>query len=427
MDISTTSLLANQLQTLDPKATAKESATKIIQESADIPLSLTAQKSTTTPNNAEEVIGQLLGSAVSEAKSKSAIFEILQNNQLFKNMGNFAEDVKNLSSLVKVDSTIAKPLALLQLFAKNIEQIDVKMLQEQIQNSGIFFESKLANTVTQKGVLETIQTLSSALQEHLSGTNQAVAPLAREIHSIMDRLNVSQDLTSKEAQTSLKNLLDLFRQSVKQELASEGSAVFKEVYQTVQKLDYAIKQMDLVGSKVENYPPSMKVEEHFTTQVKVLLEMLKENLSALQLDDLQPQIDQLLVKDSLLNGTNAAKMGSQDVLVGSTHTSSVAEAKEVLKTVQPPLGEHLAENVEEALVVDEAELTPKEVLMPSSSLIMEPMTLSAPKPPETIEEALKMIANRIKQQIDILDPQSSKQADFVDKSTVFRTQNSWAY
>lgn len=418
MDISTTSLLANQLQTLDPKATAKESATKIIQESADIPLSLTAQKSTTTPNNAEEVIGQLLGSAVSEAKSKSAIFEILQNNQLFKNMGNFAEDVKNLSSLIKVDSTIAKPLALLQLFAKNIEQIDVKMLQEQIQNSGIFFESKLANTVTQKGVLETIQTLSSALQEHLSGTNQAVAPLAREIHSIMDRLNVSQDLTSKEAQTSLKNLLDLFRQSVKQELASEGSAVFKEVYQTVQKLDYAIKQMDLVGSKVENYPPSMKVEEHFTTQVKVLLELLKENLSALQLDDLQPQIDQLLAKDSLLNGTNTAKMGSQDVLVGTTHSSSVAEAKEVLKTVQPPLGEHLAENVEETLVVDEAELTPKEASMPSSSLIMEPMTLSAPKPPETIEEALKMVANRIKQQIDILDPKSVKQADFVDKSTV---------
>ena len=139
MDISTTSLLANQLQTLDPKATAKESATKIIQESADIPLSLTAQKSTTTPNNAQDVIGKLLGTAVSEAKSKSAIFEILQHNQLFKNMGNFAEDIKNLSSIVKMDSTIAKPLALLQLFTKSMDQIDTKMLQTQIQNSGIFF------------------------------------------------------------------------------------------------------------------------------------------------------------------------------------------------------------------------------------------------------------------------------------------------
>ena len=53
MDVTTASLLANQLQTLDPKATAKENATKIIQDSADIPLSLSAQKSTTTPNNAQ--------------------------------------------------------------------------------------------------------------------------------------------------------------------------------------------------------------------------------------------------------------------------------------------------------------------------------------------------------------------------------------
>ncbi|QIR78729.1 hypothetical protein FA592_07565 [Sulfurospirillum diekertiae] len=270
MDISTTSLLANQLQTLDPKAIAKENATKIIQESADIPLSITAQKTTTTPNNAQEVIGQLLGSAVSEAKSKSAIFEILQNNQLFKNMGNFAEDIKNLSSLVKMDSTIAKPLALLQLFSKNIEQIDVKMLQEQIQNSGIFFESKLSNSVTQKGVLDTIQTLTSDLQAHFSQTNtKAVIPLLKEINVIMDHLNSTQDISSKEGQTNLKALLDLFRQSVKQELSSEGTSVFKEVYQNVQKLDYAIKQMDLIASKVENYPLDMKVEENFSTQVKV--------------------------------------------------------------------------------------------------------------------------------------------------------------
>ena len=185
MDVTTASLLANQLQTLDPKAIAKENATKIIQDSADIPLSLSAQKSTTTPNNAQEVVGQLLSTAVSEAKSKSAIFEILQNNQLFKNMGNFAEDIKSLTSLIKLDSSITKPLALLQLFSKNIEQVDVKMLQEQIKNSGIFFESKLANIVTQKGVAETIQTLTLELKEHFSSTSTAVSTIAKEITIII--------------------------------------------------------------------------------------------------------------------------------------------------------------------------------------------------------------------------------------------------
>lgn len=406
MDISTTSLLANQLQTLDPKATAKENATKIIQNSADIPLSLTAQKTTSIPSNAQEVIGQLLGSAVSEAKSKSAIFEILQNNQLFKNMGNFAEDIKNLTSLVKLDSSIAKPLALLQLFSKSIDQIDTKMLQGQVQNSGIFFESKLANIVTQKGVQESIQTLTSEFQDHLSGTNKAVAPLTKEITLIMNHLTSTQDLSSKEAQASLKTLLDLFRQSVKQELSSEGAPLFKEVYQNVQKLDYAIKQMDLINSKVENYPASMKVEENFTTQVKVLLEILKENLSALQLDDLQPQIDELLTKGTLLKETNSVALPAKELFVTSPLVSTV---EDLLETVQQPLAEH---SVEEAVLAKE---TP--VVSPSSASLTAALSGSAPKPPESIEEALKMVVNRIKQQIDILDPKSVQRADFIDQSS----------
>lgn len=429
MDISTTSLLTNQLQTLDPKATVKENATKIIQESANIPLSLTAQKSTTIPNNAQEVIGQLLGSAVSEAKSKSAIFEILQNNQLFKNMGNFAEDIKNLSSLVKMDSTIAKPLALLQLFSKNIEQIDVKILQEQIQNSGIFFESKLSNSVTQKGVLDTLQTLTSELQTHLSTTNKAVSPLFKEITVIMDHLNSTQDISSKEGQTNLKALLDLFRQSVKQELSSEGNSVFKEVYQNVQKLDYAIKQMDLMSSKVENYPLEMKVEENFSTQVKVVLEMLKENLSALQLDDLQPQIDQLLMKESLLKETNSVTLPSNESLAAQLNITkaegtlkiplqpSVVQAEEIAQPVEKPSMGQVVDGLEKLTSSKEELLLKTESTLLSSSMATAMLSSSATKAPESVEEALKMVANRIKQQIDILDPKSIQQADFIDKST----------
>ncbi len=432
MDISTTSLLANQLQTLDPKATAKENATKIIQESANNPLSITAQKTTTTPNNAQEVIGQLLGSAVNEAKSKSAIFEILQNNQLFKNMGNFAEDIKHLSSLVKMDSTIAKPLALLQLFSKNIEQIDVKILQEQIQNSGIFFESKLSNIVTQKGVQDTLQTLTSALQEHFSQMNtKTVIPLLKEINVIMDHLNSTQDISSKEGQASLKMLLDLFRQSVKRELSSEGNSVFKEVYQNVQKLDYAIKQMDLIASKVENYPLDMKVEENFSTQVKVILEMLKENLSALQLDDLKPQIDQLLIKESLLKESNSvATLPSSELLATPLTVSkdegalkippqpNVIKAEDMGQPVEKRLMENTVEEIEGSTLSKEALFLKTESTLLSSAMATAVMNGAVTKAPETTEEALKMVANRIKQQIEILDPKSVQQSDFVDKSTI---------
>ena len=415
MDVTTASLLANQLQTLDPKATAKENATKIIQDSADIPLSLSAQKSTTTPNNAQEVVGQLLSTAVSEAKSKSAIFEILQNNQLFKNMGNFAEDIKSLTSLIKLDSSITKPLALLQLFSKNIEQLDVKMLQEQIKNSGIFFESKLANIVTQKGVAETIQTLTLELKEHFSSTSTAVSTIAKEITIIMDRLNTLQELSSKEAQTSLKSLLDLFRQSIKKELTSETIPMFKEVYQTVQKLDYAIEQMDLINSKIDNYPPSMKVEEHFTTQVKVLLEQIKENLSTLQLDDLQPKIDQLLTKETLLKqGNTTTPLLTNDPLESVTN-----EVKQEI--VQAPTQSLLKNDnsIDEThLLTKEAIKVPEQSISPTSLATALSSNTNFQKSSETVEEALKMVVNRLKQQIEILDTKTIQQANFVDKSAI---------
>ena len=135
MDVTTASLLANQLQTLDPKATAKENATKIIQDSADIPLSLSAQKSTTTPNNAQEVVGQLLSTAVSEAKSKSAILDLLQNTPIFKNLGNFTNDLKSLITFLKSEPSLEKPLLFLQNFEKNIQSVDAKILKEQIQKN----------------------------------------------------------------------------------------------------------------------------------------------------------------------------------------------------------------------------------------------------------------------------------------------------
>lgn len=415
MDVTTASLLANQLQTLDPKATAKENATKIIQDSADIPLSLSAQKSTTTPNNAQEVVGQLLSTAVSEAKSKSAIFEILQNNQLFKNMGNFAEDIKSLTSLIKLDSSITKPLALLQLFSKNIEQLDVKMLQEQIKNSGIFFESKLANIVTQKGVAETIQTLTLELKEHFANTSTAVSPIVKEMTVIMDRLNTLQELSSKDAQTSLKILLDLFRQSIKKELTSETIPMFKEVYQTVQKLDYAIEQMDLINSKIDNYPPSMKVEEHFTTQVKVLLEQIKENLSTLKLDDLQPKIDQLLTKETLLKqGNTTTPLLTNDALESVTNEVK----KEIVHSPTQSLLKNDNSIDETHLLNKEAIKAPEQSISPTSLATALSSNTNFQKSSETVEEALKMVVNRLKQQIEILDTKTIQQANFVDKSAI---------
>lgn len=412
MDVNTASLLANQLQTLDTKTsletkeTLRRQADALIQKSAQLPLELSSEKTAyaKTPSDAKEVVAQLLGSAISEAKSKSAIYEVLQKSQLFKNMGNFADDIKTLTTTVKLDSTIAQPMALLQLFTKNIDQIDTKMLQTQIQNSGIFFESKLANTLKIQGASDTLEALRTHIQTHLDTPLLQSSPITKEISAVLDLLATSQDLSSKEAQGNLKTLLDLFRQGVKQVLAEPS--MFKEAYQTVQKLEYAIKQTDLIASKVENYPASMKVEEHFNTQVQVLVEQLKENLSVLGLNDLEPQIDELLLKgnflqeivkslkSSLLDAANTMSMPK-------TPVSAMQEGALLQKhTVEEPMSDQevIASSVQNSSVTA--------MPLPSSSAM-----------PQSVEEALKMLANRIKQQIEVIDPQTVRQAEFNTKSS----------
>ena len=189
MDINTSSLLANQLQSLDTKSIAKESATKIIQEhNAQLPFSTTTQQQNKLPSNAGEIIGALLGAAVSEVKSKSAIFEMVQNHPLFKNMGNFAEDIKTLPALIKPDATTMKPLALLELFAQNIQMIDGKVLAQQVNHSGIFFESKLAQEVTQKGVETLLKELTRSIQTLLAESTQPKATSLPQIAPILEKL-----------------------------------------------------------------------------------------------------------------------------------------------------------------------------------------------------------------------------------------------
>ena len=428
MDITTTSLLANQLQTLDPKATAKENATKIIQETKDIPLTLSAQETPLAPSkNTQEVVGQLLSSAVSEVKSKSGIFQILQHHPLFKNMGNFAEDVKTLTSLVKVDSTVAKPLALLQLFTKSIEQMDVKAFRDQVQNSGIFFESKLANLVTQKGVQETLQTLIDDLKEHLTSVTKTPSMPLKELQNAIEQLNKLDTFNSKDAQATLKSLLDTVRQSMKEQSAAEPTSRFAETYNSAKQLEYAAKQIDLIVSKMNNYPSSMKIEEHFNTHVKVLLELVKDQLSTLGADDLKPLVEQLLQKESFTKAEGIPNVAVNTTLdkeafalpkmaphIPSTQASELEPTLEAHEeAVQAP-----KESEKEILDVPKGLLeTDKNAMLLQKESIPSQMTSTPLQKPETIEDALKMVANRIKQQIELQEPKLKQHADFLEKSS----------
>lgn len=304
MQISTALLLnAQTTATTVDKKVSKEALKQAFLSSTEAPSATPPP----TSSNVKEIVANLLGSLVSEAKSKSAILDLLQNAPIFKNLGNFTNDLKSLITFLKSEPNLEKPLLFLQNFEKNIQTVDAKILKEQVQNSGVFLESKLANILSKEVVVSDVKSLVAELKEHLSQTNKS-ASLTKEMATLMQKLENPKEMLPSELQSTLKSVLDLFRQSVKQHLSFESPPILKDANQMVSKLENSLKQMALITSKIENSPHSVEIEQHFTAQVKELLSTLKQELpkiipNANEMKPLIVQIETLLSQPSLVMQT----------------------------------------------------------------------------------------------------------------------------
>lgn len=360
MQISTANLLASSSNTR-----ALEKGEKLAKGNVNnLAVNLEKDLVPTTPNlqNLKSVITNLLMSLSQELKSKSAIFEMIQNSPIFKNMGNFSADFKDLITLLKNEPNMGKTLLLLENFQKNMEGLDAKVLKEQVQNSGIFFESKLANKASSETQLIAVKNLLVELKEHLVITNKSTL-LAKELDSTLTSLSEKIQMTPKELHVELKNILDLFRQSVKQHLSFETTPTLKESYKLILKIEQALQDTPLVVSKMQNSTNPVQIEQTFTQQVKMFLTALKETF---------PQI----------------------LAAASNSTPEIAE--------QIPS------------ILDEMEIQLSRLVETKNFI---PQSL-AQEVDMTLQEQLKMVTNRIKQAIELVDPQSSKQVKYIEHALV---------
>jgi len=271
MQISTALFLQTQ-GTSQEKKVSKEAVAKVLSQSLEPPSAAPTQS-----HSVKEVVTQLMGTLASEAKSKGAVLEFLKQSPLFKNLGHFQSDVKNLISLLKGDVTFEKPLLLLQNFQKNIEMIDPKLLKTQVQNSGIFFESTLAKSVTKEHVSTLLKSLVTELKEHLAQTQKSPA-FTKEIMPLLERLSEPKMLSTPEVQNTLKATLDLLRHSVKEHLSFEPPAPLKASFALTQKLETLLQALPLLASKMENAPEPLHVSQKITTELKELVSVLKTEL-----------------------------------------------------------------------------------------------------------------------------------------------------
>ncbi len=396
MHVSTANLLATSANAISLEKGEKLSKGKI--ENLTTTLEKDAQPTTANLQNLKSVITNLLMNLSQEVKSKSAIFEMVQNSPMFKNLGNFSADLKALITLLKSEPNVSKTLLLLENFQKSMEGLDGKILKEQVQNSGVFFESKLANKTSNETQLIAVKNLVAELKEHLAQTNKSTV-LGKEIDKILTSLSQKEQSTPKELHSELKNVLDLFRQSVKQHLSFETAPALKEGYKLVLKLEQALQSIPLLVSKMQNSTNPAQVEQIFTQQIKTLLTALKEVF---------PQIATL----------STSKTATESL---KSPSSVALEPLNVPKTTQeqPVLG--LGQKLEQIMNVSSNELpfnlealaTQLNTLVETKNFI--PFTLKQDVD-LTLQEQLRMVTNRMKQTIELVDPQSPKQVKYIDNA-----------
>jgi len=271
MQISTALFLQTQ-GTSQEKKVSKEAVAKVLSQSLEPPSAMPIQL-----NSVKEVVTQLISTLASEAKSKGAVLEFLKQSPVFKNLGHFQSDVKSLINLLKGDTAFEKPLLLLQNSQKNIETIDPKLLKRQVQNSGIFFESTLAKSVTKENVTVTLKSLVAELKEHLAQTQKSPV-FIKEITPLLERLSEPETFTPPQLQTTLKATLELLRQSVKEHLSFESPAPLHVSYALTQKIETLLQSLPLLASKVENAPDPLHVSQKTTTELRELINILKAEL-----------------------------------------------------------------------------------------------------------------------------------------------------
>ena len=241
-----------------------------------------------------DVLKELFDSIKNGTKSNSSIENILKNSTIFKDLGAVSSNLSNLLETLSQDESLQKFKPLIESFLKNIKDMDSNNLKEQLNKSGIFLESKLAQTPNTK-----LENVLTQIQNQLTNVNTSQA---KQVNDLIGKLlqtpinnNNLPEVTNnlKQLSTALQNLnssLDLPQTKTLSNLTTQ--------------LQNIITNGSLVESKVENDPQIQTpiTKENINLQAKELLTQIKNEViqnPVLQNKNIMPMIDNLLKMDNL--------------------------------------------------------------------------------------------------------------------------------
>ena len=226
-----------------------------------------------------DVLKNLFENLKNGTKSNASIENMLKNTSALKDLGNVSTNLSNLLESVSKDESLQKFKPILESFLKNIKDMDANTLKEQLKNSGVFLESKLATTPNAK--LENILTQIQNLVKEIN------TPQAKQVGELLAKLlqtpqnqanSTNADFTNnlKSLTTALQNLNTSLTPSQTQNLST-----------LTNQLKTLVNTGTLVESKIENSVPldrsvQSSTQRNIQPNTQAPIQNLKDTLSSLQ-------------------------------------------------------------------------------------------------------------------------------------------------
>lgn len=241
----------------------------------------------------KSVVDSLLQSKTTNTKSDQVLLDILKNNTVFKQFGNFTHELKNVLTTLKEIPQLVPILTKLDASLKSIEKLDTPTLKGQIANSGVFMESKIAlATVPMQTVRETLHSLQLSLSKtnHNEAKNISVALGEFLENPVIQK--AGEDIGS--ARILIKTLQTL-TDTVERILPKIDPITPHEI-KTVENIHTDLKKLTLF-TKPEHLLIQSQLEEHLSYDVKSQLMKLGDELKTLSSPvstEVQTKLDQLI-------------------------------------------------------------------------------------------------------------------------------------
>lgn len=230
----------------------------------------------------KSLLNSLFQDKIASTKSDQVLLNILKNNSVFKQFGNFTDEIKSILNTLKNDPDLAPKLSKLQESLHSISTLDVSTLKGQIANSGVFMESKIASALVLQTPLE--ESLSHDVKFQLLQLSDELktlnTPASNELQTQLDKLVTHIDYHQLLSHLDASNSLYF---PFAWDQLEEGSLAFKkrDGEKFYCEINLTLKEYGKIDLIMALYDENqLEIQAH--TEQTQLKELIQEHLSALK-------------------------------------------------------------------------------------------------------------------------------------------------